>query len=228
MARNRTREERALKRDFRAQAATLKSERLDEYNRAAGAQREAMRAHVRDLRRRQREERALLRQKQSSLWSRFRRAVDWTGRARRQHLERRREQVAKHKTERHDLAMTSREAWQALRDSVAGRFAPREAELKTQRAAALTAIREMHMRGEAMADAKRQLREMARERERMQMEEAIRLAQQHERSRPSEPGKAQSGGSAQGREAFRAAREWARHIEIEPRRRSRDGPDLGR
>jgi hypothetical protein len=227
LARNRTREERDLKRGFRHRASTLKSERVTAYNEAAGVQREALRGRVRELRERQREERARLRHKQSSLWSRFRRVVDWTGQARRQHLATRRDQVVRHKGERRVLAVESLEAWRALRDSVAGRFAPREAELTAQRALALAAMKEMHGRGEAQADAKRQLREAARERERIKTEEAIRIAKQLIRAHPVDSAPRASG-DAQTREAFRKARERAEEMDFEPRRHSRDGPELRR
>lgn len=210
LARNRTREERALKKDFRARAQTLKSERLSAYNEVAGVQREALRSRVRELRVRQRDERARLKTKQSSIWSRFRRAVDWTGTARRKHLEQRRSQIAFHKSERHDLAVESREAWHALRDSIAGRFVPRETELAKQRTLALSAMKEMHGRGEAAADAKRQLREMTREQERIKMEEAIRLAKSLGRADPRDSGAAGVDAKTERtHEAFRKARERA-------------------
>jgi hypothetical protein len=227
LARNRAREERALKRDFRLRAATLKSERRADYNKAAGVQRETLRGRVQDLRNRQRDERARLRQKQSSLWSRFHRAADFTGNARRRHLEQRRGQVASHKAERHTLALESRTTWRALRDAVAGRFAPRDVELKTQRAAALAAMKAMHSRGENQADAKRQLREIARERERMKTEEAIRVARQLARAQPAEVG-TRAGDEAGTREAFRKMWDRADRFGIEPHRRPRDGPELGR
>ncbi|WP_380926156.1 MobA/MobL family protein [Sphingomonas leidyi] len=176
LTRKRTQEERALKKDFRTQEASLKSERRDEYNSVAGVQREALRGKVRALRDRQRDERTALKGRQSSLWSRFRRAVDWTGNTRRRHIEARRVQVAAHKGERHALAAESRAAWRALRDGVAGRFAPCEHDLAEQKRLALSAMRDMHRRGEAQADAKRQLRERAREEERRRLEEEIRLA----------------------------------------------------
>lgn len=225
LARNRTREERALKRDFRARAATLKSERKDDYNRAAELQRQSLRGKVKILRTRQRDERATLRRKHASVWSRFRRAVDWTGASRQKHLAQRREQITRHRDERHSLALNSRAAWTALRDAIAGRFAPREHELIGQRVEALAAMRIMHGRGEAQAEAKRQLREIAREAERMKTEEAIGLAKSVSRAPHSVPA------SDTAWERSRRALERAlKATTSEPRGPSRrhTGPELGR
>lgn len=233
LTRNRTREERALKKNFRAQIATLKSERRAEYNRMATTQREGLRSQVRDLRARQRDERTGLRQRQSSIWSRFRRAVDWTGKARRQHLEQRRNQIAQHKGERHSLAIESRHAWRALRDAIARRFAPHEAELTEQRAQALGAMKIMHMRGEAQADAKRQLREAAREHEGVKTEEEIRLAKSMARapvatSASSLPGVRPSLERGRHRTSFSGIELGQERCRQAPFERRRDGPELGR
>jgi MobA/MobL family len=234
-ARKRTREERALKKDFRTRVATLKSERRVEYNRMAEVQRETSRGRVRELRSRQRDEHAALRTKHASVWLRFRRAIDWTGRARSKHLAQRREQTARHKDERHGLALDSRAAWTALRDAVAGRFAPREATLVEQRVQALAAMRVMHTRGEAQADAKRQLREIERAREYTKLEDSIRLARQMTRRQPAPAAPASPLTSQEHRrersaQAFEAAfrRSSDRGVADSAQRRSRDGPSLER
>lgn len=167
-ARGRTREERKLKADFRAQHKALRSERRAAYVAKVAETRLTLAPRVREMRERQGNERIALHREQASFWAKLCRAVDITGGTRRRHQAMGRELVAAHREERAVLGRRSRAAWIALKAAADQRFAPAEHQLLLQRRATLAALREMHGRAEAMADAKRQLREADRERYRIQ------------------------------------------------------------
>jgi hypothetical protein len=233
-ARKRTQEQRALKAMFRRQAKAMRIERLRTYGDGVRSLRDAARARVTALRERQFAERHALQKKQSTLWARASRILDMTGGTRRKQEAIRRVLVATHRGERSRLARDTRAGLLAWREAVALRFAPQVEDLQVQRAKAIAGQREMHKRGEAMADAKRQLREQAREKERQQLAELIRAAKAVTRQMP----KPESGENtsqqqlAVGRtsEEFGAAarrREEIRWRPAQPRNRDH-GPGLGR
>lgn len=174
LSRRRTTEQRHLRASFRVQATELRQRRDAEHRAGHAIHRENLSGCVHALRTRQAHERTALARKQDSLWGRFSRIADVTGGTRRRQSDARRAQIATHKTERSDLARRSRQDWTAFRDVLAGKFAPQETALAEQRREALAAMRIMHMRGEAQADAKRQLREQARESERQRVADMIR------------------------------------------------------
>lgn len=174
-ARNRTREERQVKASFRAKATELRAERAASYQHELSDERQEMRGSVVALRERQAAERQGLRGKQSSLWSRVSRTLDITGVTRRKQMVARQEQVARHRAERSLMARNSHARRIAMRHGIAQRFDPQLDGLQAKRLTALAAMREMHQRGENIADAKRQLREAAREQERLRTAEEIRM-----------------------------------------------------
>lgn len=173
LARRRTQEDRELRAAFRERGNALRAERNATYQTEAPATRQSITARVLALRERQARERGALYRKQQSLWGKLKRVADLSGGTRRRQDEARTAQIAAHKFERSDMARRSRADWTAFRDALARRFAPRIEELKGQRRDALASMKIMHMRGEASADAKRQLREQAREQARRWVEEAI-------------------------------------------------------
>lgn len=187
LARRRTQEDRKMRAAFRERVALLRDLRDSEYKGGAAMHRESLTARVLALRDRQAAERAALARKQQSLWGRIKRVMDVTGGTRRKHSDARLAQIAAHKLERSDLARRSRADWTEFRDALALRFAPRIDGLAEQRREALSRMKEMHMRGEASADAKRQLRERAREQERQRVEEEIRRAKALARDRSATP-----------------------------------------
>lgn len=187
LARRRTQEERKLRATFREQAIALRGQRTLAYQRGVATHRESLTAKVLAMRERQATERRQLLRKQESLWGRFKRVVDVTGKTRVRHSEARQAQIAAHKFQRLDLARTYRTDWTAFREALARRFAPHEAALQEQRKEALASMRIMHMRGEAQADARRQLREQAREEERQRVEEICRANKVDRAPMPSPP-----------------------------------------
>jgi hypothetical protein len=212
LSRRRTMEQRQLRASFRVQATELRQRRDDERHAGHAIHRENLSGCVRALRDRQAQERAALARKQESLWGRFSRVADVTGSTRRRQSEVRRTQIATHKIERSDLARRSRQDWTAFGDALGGKFAPQEDALAEQRREALATMRIMHMRGEAQADAKRQLREQAREAERQQV--AASLTGMMQRAPASVP-------TTGPREEFNRTRETARLTGRHPIEQSR-------
>lgn len=177
-ARQRTRDERALKGRFRREFDALREERQAAYAHGLAEQRLALSSRAQEIHARHREERDSLHFDQSSFWSKLCRAVDITGATRRRHRATKRALVDAHKLERADLAQAFHEAWLANKNAVAERFAPEQAKLLEHRQQALSAMREMHGCAETMADEKRQLREAQRERDRLRMSDTIRVMKQ--------------------------------------------------
>lgn len=174
-ARTRTKEERALKAGFRTQLRALASAKHAAYLEGVTKQRAHLAPRVASMRDRQGRERIALHRDQTSFWSKLTRAVDITGGTRRRHQATRRALVAEHREERDVLAREMRAAWAALKDAVNDRFHPQRDALVLQRRDALRALREMHLRAEAMADGKRQRREADRERYRVKTAEGLRV-----------------------------------------------------
>ncbi|HEV7228597.1 MobA/MobL family protein [Brevundimonas sp.] len=177
-ARGRTREERALMAGFRTKLRSLSDERRADYLARVGEHRLALAPRVLEMRQRQGRERIALHLDQSSFWSKLCRAVDVTGGTRRRHQATRRALVTEHREERDVLARVSRASWIALKQAVRQRYAPAEEQLLLQRKGALSALREMHSRAEAMAEGKRQIREAHRERDRTRTADVIRKLKQ--------------------------------------------------
>jgi hypothetical protein len=173
VARRCTAEERRLKADFRRQLGVLRTERATAYRDAVAARRRVLSPQVAAMRTRQADARIDLHDRQRGFWPALLRAIDITGATRRKHQADRRALVADHKAERAFLAKQSRMAWLALKFANDQRFAPEETKLLAQRNAALAAMREMHGRASAMADARRQLREADRERQHLQTAELL-------------------------------------------------------
>lgn len=207
-ARKRTAELRTLKADFRREFDALREQRRTAYQEAVTREREALAPRVVAMRTGQAQRRHALKAKQQTLWSRVKRTLDVTGATRERHQKERRTLIATMKKERHDLAAETRATWIALKDANAKRFAPEEERLVTQRANALTAVREMHRRGEAMADAKRQLREVARE----QARDSVQLAvQAHEGRQAASSGRPHEAAAPYPVEPFGFVKDTAGH-----------------
>lgn len=229
LARRRTQENRKLRARFRAEAAALRHDRARAYQSGVTRHRESLTAQVLALRNRQAAERAAIARKQDSLWGRFKRVVDVTGTTRARHTQERTAQIAAHKFERRDLAQRARADWGDFRDALAQRFAPKLDELADQRRAALATMKEMHMRGEASADAKRQLRERAREEERLRVEEEIRRAKEWARQPPTGTlATATPNGPKEALSRALVRERFSRSIEEETQIRRRDDRTLGR
>lgn len=185
-ARQRTADERALKAGFRDRMRELRATRRHDYLASVAKQHQALGDQVKTMRQRQADERDVLHRKQTGFWPSFFRAVDITGGTRRKHQATRRDLSALHKQERGLIAADHRVRWMALKDAIRKRFAPQEEELTTQRRCALSALREMHGRAEAMADGKRQHRAAHRERDRRLTEEQIAELKIQARAKGSE------------------------------------------
>lgn len=197
-ARQRTRDERQLKAGFRKELKALADTRRAEYVARVADHRLDLAPRVRDLRERQGRERIALQREQTSFWAKLTRAVDITGGTRRRHQATRRALVTEHREERDVLARVSRASWIALKQAVRERYAPQEEQLLLQRKGALSALREMHSRAEAMADGKRQVREALRERDRLRTAGTIRTLT----AQRAEIGKDANWPSARVRDAF--------------------------
>ena len=186
--RRRTAEERKVRAFFRGQQDELRLQRRDEYQAVLAKQREALAPRVAALRSRQGQERDSLRQRQGQFWNRVVAVIDFTGSTRRRQEEVRKALSAAHKDERLILADDARRSWTALKAAMEGRYGPREERRASDEARAMAALKEMHGRAEAMADAKRQLRETEREQERQRLDRAVAAAKALEtRTQQPEP-----------------------------------------
>lgn len=240
-ARDRTREARAVKKDFRQREGYLRDERRTVTQNSIAAQRQVIRGDVATMRGRQKEERTALRKRQHSFWSRVTRTLDFTGGTRRKQSDARRIQIVRHKDERTALSLHNHRQWNALRDNIAQQFDPKLEALAIERKQTLADMNIMHQRGENAAEAKRQLREAAREQERQRVAADIQRAKALTRDAPVSSGasKPDGGDQTSNRERLRQDDNQARAEREQDMARQRDerrqrfldrdrGPSLGR
>jgi hypothetical protein len=194
IARQHTREERRVLATHRDAARALKGEHRRARDEARSEHRHQAAPLRQALREKQAQERAALKTDQSSLWRRIARAIDITGGAKRRQKEERQRLSAAQKLKRREQTLAALSRWQNTRDSLENHYTPLRSTLDDALGKARSDLRDMRRRVDAMIEARRQVRESARERERRQLMEALQLARKTgrdhhiDRQRPS-PGR---------------------------------------
>ncbi len=182
IARKHTREERRVLTVHRDAARVLRAEHRRARDQARADHRQQVAPARSALQAKQAQERAALKTEQSSIWRRITRAIDITGGARRRQKEQRQRLIAAHKLERREQVLAALSKWEQARDSLDNHYTPLRSALDDALGKARGDLRDMRTRVDAMIEARRQVRETARERERRQLADALQLGRQNDKA----------------------------------------------
>lgn len=176
IARRHTREERRVLSAHRNEVRALRTEHKRARDEARSEHRRQAAPVRQALRENQARERAALKTEQSSFWRRIARAIDITGGTKRRQKEARQLLSATHKMERREHALAALSRWQQTRDSLESHYAPLRAALDDALGKTRGDLRDMRTRVNAMIEARLQLRESVRERERRDLQTNLQLS----------------------------------------------------
>jgi hypothetical protein len=193
-ARERTRAQRVLRGEYRAEAKTIQDARKDEGKAMKAMLKEDWASRRSALADRHRGERDSLKTDQGRITARVLRVIDVTGRTRQRQDTERQSMQQRHQGDRIQLVASYQSMRAEERDRLSRRYEGIGRELKASHAPRFAYLAERHAQAEVEADRQRQMRAAERERAEVKLDEKIRIAERIVKSRQQDWARGQDRG----------------------------------